>query len=123
DRNRRPAVLLQDAEVQAPEPPPLPAETREAMAALALRLPPKERAALLLKDVFDFSLEETAACLQASTGAVKAALHRAREKLSQPAPEIPATIPPRLEEALLDAWCEAFNARDLQRLADLMLED
>jgi len=41
-----------------------------------------ERATVLLKDVFDFSLEETASALDTTVGAVKAALHRGRAKLN-----------------------------------------
>jgi len=37
-------------------------------------LPPKERACVLLKDVFDYSLEETAALVDSSVGGVKSAL-------------------------------------------------
>lgn len=98
-------------------------EVREAISRLASTLPPSERAAVLLKDVFNFSLEDTANYMQTTVGAVKSALHRGRGKLEgakeQPAPKIVA----RVEERLLDAWCEAFNARDLDKLAGLMLED
>jgi len=37
-------------------------------------LPPKERASILLKDVFDYSLEEIADLTDSTVGAVKAAL-------------------------------------------------
>ena len=46
-------------------------------------LPPKERASILLKDVFDYSLEEIADLTSSTVGAVKAALNRARTKLAQ----------------------------------------
>src|SRR5947209_15724186 len=42
-----------------------------------LTIPPKERACVLLKDVFDYSLEEIAELVDSSTGGVKAALNRA----------------------------------------------
>src|ERR1700721_2392893 len=44
-------------------------------------LPPKERACVLLKDVFDYSLEETAELVDSTVGGVKAALNRGRGKL------------------------------------------
>ena len=46
------------------------------------RLHPQERAAILMKDVFDLSLEETANILRTSIGAVKSALRRARDRVS-----------------------------------------
>ncbi len=45
---------------------------------LLRRLYPQEQAVLMLKDVLDYSLEETAAALNTSVGAVKSALHRGR---------------------------------------------
>src|SRR5215467_8843002 len=41
---------------------------------LVLTLPPKERACVLLKDVFDYSLEEIAELVDSTVGGVKAAL-------------------------------------------------
>jgi RNA polymerase sigma-70 factor (ECF subfamily) len=40
---------------------------------LVASLPPKERASVLLKDVFDYSLEEIAELVDTSVGGVKAA--------------------------------------------------
>jgi RNA polymerase sigma-70 factor, ECF subfamily len=51
-------------------------------------------------------------------GAVKAALHRARGKLVEPPVEEP--IAPAA--AVLDAFCEAFNAGDLEGLTALLLD-
>src|SRR6266576_6013455 len=54
-------------------------------------LPPKERASILLKDVFDYSLEEIADLIDTTVGGVKAALNRGRTKLaSSPAASRPA---------------------------------
>jgi RNA polymerase sigma-70 factor, ECF subfamily len=53
---------------------------RPAIEHLVLVLPPKERACVLLKDVFDYSLEEIAG-VDSSIGGVKAALKRGRTKL------------------------------------------
>jgi len=47
-----------------------------------ISLPPKERACVLLKDVFDYSLEEIAALVDSTVGGVKAALNRGRSKLA-----------------------------------------
>jgi len=79
---------------------------------------PQARAAVLLKDVFDFSLEETADHLRTTVGAVKAALSRGRAALRDPIPE-PRLGPPR---ALIDAFVDAYNAQDVSRLLAVVTE-
>jgi RNA polymerase sigma-70 factor, ECF subfamily len=49
---------------------------------LVICLPPKERASVLLKDVFDYTLEEIAELVGSTVGGVKAALNRGRSKLA-----------------------------------------
>jgi RNA polymerase sigma-70 factor (ECF subfamily) len=115
-RQRRERDLL-----EAPDPAVAAAEPRaprEAAGTLLVQLAPQERAAVVLKDVFDFSLEEIAGALSTSVGAIKAALHRGRGKLIEPEPE-PGRAP---VPAVLDAFCAAFNARDLPALTALLLE-
>jgi RNA polymerase sigma-70 factor (ECF subfamily) len=116
-RRQRPEAPLEDE--QAPlEAAPDPRRTREAAGTLLGQLSPQERAAVVLKDAFELSLEETAEALSTSTGAVKAALHRARGKLAEPAPvELSSPAP-----AVLDEFCAAFNAGDLERLTALLLD-
>src|SRR5437868_2967858 len=48
---------------------------------LVVQLPPKERACVLLKDVFEYSLEEITELVESTVGGVKAALNRGRSKL------------------------------------------
>jgi len=86
---------------------------------LLVALAPQERAAVVLKDVFDFSLDEIATTLSTSVGAVKAALHRGRDKLVEPPPS-PTRAP---APGVLDAFSAAFNARDLSALTALLLDD
>jgi RNA polymerase sigma-70 factor (ECF subfamily) len=95
-----------------------PREPRDAARQLLGRLAPQERVAVLLKEAFDFSIEEIATTLATSSGAVKAALHRGRTKLMTAEPQ-PSSVPP---PGVLDAFCEAFNARDLERMTALLLE-
>ncbi|MEZ0228164.1 MAG: sigma-70 family RNA polymerase sigma factor [Planctomycetota bacterium] len=122
DRKRRdePASLPESWDETAPEVPAR-AEVREALLELAAALPPQERAALLLKDVFDFSLEDTARALRTTTGAVKAALHRGRARLGERSPLKQSKC--LVSDALVDRFIDAFNARDLDRLTALFLED
>lgn len=95
-----------------------PRSVREAAGTLLGQLSPQERAAVVLKDVFDFSLEEAAEALSTTVGAIKAALHRARGKLVEP----PASEPIAPAPAVLDAFCEAFNAGDIDRLTALLID-
>jgi len=96
--------------------------TRDAAAALLTYTAPQERAALVLKDIFDFTLEEIAEMLSTTVGAIKSALHRGRAHLQ---PAMTASRPrfrsPSKE--LLDRFVEAFNARDVKRVTDLLLEN
>jgi RNA polymerase sigma-70 factor, ECF subfamily len=93
-------------------------DAREGAGTLLSQLSPRERAAIVLKDVFEFSLEEVAETLSTSVGAIKAALFRGRGKLV----EAPAQEGPTVAPAVLDAFCDAFNARDIERLTALLLD-
>jgi len=93
---------------------------RDAGEALLRHLAPQERAAVLLKDVFDMSLEETAAVLGTSTGAVKAALHRGRARLSDV--EQAATGRPAPSTSVIDRFVALYHARDVDGLVALMLD-
>ena len=91
---------------------------------LVINLPPKERACVLLKDVFDHSLEEIADLVGSTVGGVKAALHRGRLKIkASPAPrKIPAAGNPELVQ-LLGLYVERFNRRDWNGVRELISAD
>jgi RNA polymerase sigma-70 factor, ECF subfamily len=102
-----------------------PIEVRDALGEVATLLPPQERAAVVLKDVFDLPLAEIAAVLGTSVGAVKSALHRGRDRLGAPEPDRRAALArrPAPDRAVLDAMAEAFTAYDIERLTALLLAD
>ena len=91
---------------------------------LVMGLPPKERACVLLKDVFDYTLEEIAELVDSTVGGVKAALNRARSKLAALPQQ---TAPPRKQNAemskLLNLYVERFNRRDWDGLRELIAAD
>src|SRR5271170_7188051 len=91
---------------------------------LVIALPPKERACVLLKDVFDYSLEDIADLVESTTGGVKAALSRGRGKL---ATRTDARSPKRkasdAELALLRLYVDRFNQRDWQGVRELASAD
>ena len=96
-----------------------------AMEYLVLTLPPKERACVLLKDVFDYSLDEIAELVGSTVGGVKAALNRGRSKLAG-LPE--RSTSPRVAKSaeavrLLDLYVERFNRRDWAGLRELITAD
>ena len=99
-----------------------PRGAREAAGTLMARLSPQERAAVVLKDVFEFSLEEVAEALLTSVGTVKTALHRGRGKLEATVAESAGERESPAARATLDAFCAAFNARDMDRLTALLLD-
>ncbi|MGH7289423.1 MAG: RNA polymerase sigma factor [Myxococcota bacterium] len=94
---------------------------RDAGSRLLQRLPPQERAALLLKEVFDMTLEEIAELLATTTGAVKTALHRGRGRLLE-AEGAPASRRPLPSAELLDRFIERYDAMDVKGLVALLLE-
>jgi RNA polymerase sigma-70 factor (ECF subfamily) len=91
---------------------------------LVLMLPPKERACVLLKDVFDYSLEEIAGMVESTVGGVKAALNRARAKLaaSAPQPKISRSANPELTR-VTQLYVERFNRRDWDGVRELISVD
>ena len=91
---------------------------------LVMVLPPKERACVLLKDVFDYTLEEIAELVSSTAGGVKAALNRGRTKLAasiEPAPSRRAADPELAR--LLRLYVEGFNKRDWDGLRRLISAD
>jgi len=93
-------------------------ELRDAGRKLLEQLAPQERAAVVLKEVFDLSLGEIAQTLSTSENAVKAALHRGRERLKEEAPVRRRVASP----ALVDKFVQRLDASDLKGLLALMLD-
>src|SRR5438132_3358159 len=96
----------------------------KAVEQLVATLPPKERACVLLKDVFDYSLEEIAELVDSTVGGVKAALNRGRAKLaSSPAPTHPTrSADPELVR-IMQLYVDRFNSRDRDGLRELISAD
>jgi RNA polymerase sigma-70 factor, ECF subfamily len=127
-RRRKPHVPLDDE--QSPSTGPdvwLDLEQQQlaqtALAAIFTELPPRERASVVLKDVLGYSVEETAEITATSTGAVKAAVHRARQKLER---AIESHRPRRISEhqrRVIDEYLARFNARDWPGVQALLSDD
>jgi len=112
------------------EPTPDPAEEivsresiRLAFVAALQHLPPRQRAALILCEVFRWQASEAAELLETSVASVNSALQRARATLESLDLE---AAPPAAEEAdaeLLARYVAAFEAYDMDALTSLIHED
>lgn len=92
---------------------------------IVINLPPKERACVLLKDVFDYTLEEIAELVGSTVGGVKAALNRGRLKLAvahEPAAQPRAKKNPEVAR-VLRLYVERFNQRDWEGVRELIAAD
>jgi RNA polymerase sigma-70 factor (ECF subfamily) len=99
---------------------PEPAAVRAALARF-LSLPITQRSAVILKDVLEHSLEETAETMGTTIMAVKAALVRGRRTLREAEAEAaPAQASDRAE---LERYATLFNRRDWDGVRALVADD
>jgi RNA polymerase sigma-70 factor (ECF subfamily) len=91
-------------------------------------LPPKQRAALIARDVLGWSAAETATALDLTVVAVKSALQRARPTLRAQLPQrrmdwAATAAPAEKEQELLRRFMDAHERADAAALAELLRED
>jgi RNA polymerase sigma-70 factor (ECF subfamily) len=91
-------------------------------------LPPRQRAALILRDVLGWSAKETASLLETSVVSANSALQRARAALRDRLPArrtewAPSSAPTDEERELLRRYVEAHERADAEELAALLRED
>ena len=105
-------------------------ETREAVTLAFLtalhRLPPRQRAVLVLRDVLGFSAGDVAAMLETSATSVNSALVRARATIDERGPRAHDRAPlPRSaqERALVAQFADAFERGDVEPIVALLAED
>ena len=123
-----PDLLLAELPDNAPGPQAR-YEAREAISlafvtALQL-LPPRQRAALILRDVLGFANAEAAEILQASEQSVASAVKRARATLARELPIEQKPPPPHsaAEQRLVARLTRAFEAADVDAIVALLTED
>ena len=100
---------------------------RLAFVAALQRLPPRQRAVLILRDVLDWSASEAAELFGLTPSAVTSALHRARVKLAQNevagmGSAAPAPLDP-LRRQLLARYVTAWESADVAGLVQLLKEE
>jgi RNA polymerase sigma-70 factor, ECF subfamily len=106
-------------------------ETREAIGlafiAALQRLPPRQRAVLVLRDVLAFRAGEVAEMLGATEVSVIRALHRARHALERTVPPGQRDLAPlpgsREEHDLVARFTEAFEGGDVRGVVALLSDD
>ena len=91
-------------------------------------LPPRQRAALIMRDVLEFSAKEVANSLALTVSAVNSALHRARVTLAKhyPSGGREASPGPPTDDVLraaLGEYMHAWETADVGRLVTLLKED
>ncbi|MFZ0757481.1 MAG: sigma-70 family RNA polymerase sigma factor [Trebonia sp.] len=125
-----PDTLLDDVPDAAPGPEAR-YESREALALAFVaglqRLPPRQRAVLVLRDVLGYPAAEAAQMLETSQVSVNSALQRARATLGGQLPSpgrdrAPAPRSPR-EREIVSRFVDAFEAADIERLVSVLTDD
>jgi len=93
--------------------------------ALLQYLPPRQRAVLILKDVFEWPARQIAETMDMSPAAVNSALQRARETMERVKLRSDELSPMREEPdpELLSRYLEAFEAFDVDKLVALFHEE
>ena len=86
------------------------------------RLSADERAAFLLREIFDYSHAETAAMLDISEDACRQRVHRAKQRLRDERPRQGAPDHHR-QHRLLERFAEALRTPDIDTLRALFAED
>jgi RNA polymerase sigma-70 factor (ECF subfamily) len=128
-RRRNQQTMEQLDENLSTEPEDLPLEQKEATALalkVFLRLAPRQRSCVILKDVLGYSLAEISALLDASVAEIKAVLHRGRARLRELGKTIETDSAPVLSERefkLLNRYVERFNARDFEAVRRMLTEE
>jgi RNA polymerase sigma-70 factor (ECF subfamily) len=95
---------------------------RLAFTAALQKLPPKQRAALLMAEVLDCPVAEVAETLATSVASVNSALQRARNSLAKRSTEEPAELT-HGQQAMLDRYAAAFESYNVPALVALMQQD
>jgi RNA polymerase sigma factor (sigma-70 family) len=96
-------------------------DLRYAIVVALQHLTPRQRAALVLHDVCDRSLQEIGATFGSTANAAKATLHRARVALREARRRTDVDVP--VDHAIVERFAKAIEAGAVDQIADLLAED
>lgn len=97
---------------------------RLAFIAALQHLTPQQRAVVIFRDVLAWQASEVAAALGMSTVGVNSTLQRARASLGRLVPdEPPQPLDDEHTRELLEGYCAAFEAYDVERIVELLTAD
>lgn len=90
-----------------------------------LKLAPRQRSCVILKDVLGYSLAEISESLDATVPEIKATLHRGRARLRELAQNIEVSTPTldKQERDLLARYVDRFNARDFDAVRAMLADE
>jgi RNA polymerase sigma-70 factor (ECF subfamily) len=109
--------------------PDSPLEEQELVAvalSVFLKLAPKQRSCVILKDVIGYSLADISELLGATVPEIKAALHRGRARLRELSKSVTADAPTPVdarERELLARYIDRFNARDFDAIRAMLADE
>jgi RNA polymerase sigma-70 factor, ECF subfamily len=107
-------------------------ERREALelafVAALQHLPPRQRAALILRDVLGFSAKETSESLDTTVASVNGALQRARRAVEERVPEQSqqttlVKLGDRRVRAIVERFADAFERGEVEAILAMLTED
>ena len=113
---------LRDPDAGPDEKASLRQSIRLAFVAALQKLPPKQRAALLMSEVLEYPVAEVAETLETSVASVNSALQRARASLSKKTPNEPTELSPP-QQTMLHRYVNAFESYDVDGLVSLMRQE
>jgi RNA polymerase sigma-70 factor (ECF subfamily) len=87
------------------------------------RLPARQRAVIILRDVLALSAKETAAQLETTVPSVNSLLHRARHTMRQAYQPLPPRAPDAATTGLLRRYIRAWESGDVMALLALLRHD
>lgn len=96
-------------------------EISQAFLLLLERLAPEERAAFLLREIFDFDYDEIARVITKSETACRQIVHRAKERVQSQRPRF--HVAPSAHRKLLERFVAALASGEKSELMDLFADD
>lgn len=125
-RNLQTMEQLDENLIAEPENSPLEQKEATALALkVFLKLAPRQRSCVILKDVLGYSLAEISALLESSVAEIKAVLHRGRTRLRELGKTVETAAPVLNEREfkLLNRYVERFNARDFEAVRQMLTDE